>query len=117
MRCPTSGSPASRSTSVSPGTWAPMPDPAPGTVPPVRGGAAGRYLALLPPGTLAVGAGLMVLGAGYYVHLAVAGHSLAASGMAAMSVLWSIVFLLGLGVFLPIEQELIRHVASRRAMG
>ena len=52
-----------------------------------------------------------------YAHLAVAGHSLPASGMAALSVLWSIVFLLGLGVFLPIEQELIRLVAARTAAG
>ena len=59
----------------------------------------------------------MVLGAGMYVHLAVAGHSLPASGMAAVSVLWSCVFLLGLGVFLPIEQELIRLVAARTAVG
>jgi O-antigen/teichoic acid export membrane protein len=72
---------------------------------------------MLPPGTLTVGAGLLVLGAGYYVHLAVAGHSLPASGMAALSVLWSIVFLLGLGVFLPVEQELIRLVAARMAVG
>ena len=72
---------------------------------------------LLPPGTLAVGAGLVGLGAGMYVHLAVAGHSLPASGMAALSVLWSIVFLLGLGIFLPIEQELIRLVAARQAVG
>jgi O-antigen/teichoic acid export membrane protein len=59
----------------------------------------------------------MVLGAGMYVHLAVAGHTLPASGMAAVSVLWSGVFLLGLGVFLPIEQELIRLVAARAAVG
>jgi len=76
-----------------------------------------RALDVLPPGTLAVGAGLLVLGAGYYAHLAVAGHSLPASGMAALSVLWSIVFLLGLGVFLPVEQELIRLVAARTAVG
>jgi O-antigen/teichoic acid export membrane protein len=80
-------------------------------------GRAGRAARLLPRGTLAVGAGLMVLGAGMYVHLAVAGHSLPASGMAAVSVLWSLVFLLGLGVFLPIEQELIRLVAARTAVG
>jgi len=76
-----------------------------------------RALDVLPPGTLTVGAGLLVLGAGYYAHLAVAGHSLPASGMADLSVLWSIVFLLGLGVFLPVEQELIRHVAERKAVG
>jgi O-antigen/teichoic acid export membrane protein len=76
-----------------------------------------RAATLLPPGTVSVGAGLMVLGAGMYVHLAVAGHSLPASGMAAVSVLWSLVFLLGLGVFLPVEQELIRLVAARTAVG
>ena len=76
-----------------------------------------RALDMLPPGTLTVGAGLLVLGAGYYAHLAVAGHSLTADGMAALSVLWSIVFLLGLGVFLPIEQELIRLVAARTTVG
>ena len=74
-------------------------------------------LGLLPRGTLPVGAGLLVLGAGMYIHLAVAGHSLPAGGMAAVSVLWSAVFLLGLGVFLPIEQELIRLVAARTAVG
>lgn len=82
---------------------------------------AGRYparvLALLPPGTVPVGAGLAILGAGSYAHLAVAGHTLPTAGMAEMSVLWSLVFLLGLGVFFPVEQELIRLVAARTAAG
>ena len=77
----------------------------------------GRSLRLLPTGTLQVGSGLMVFGVAAYVHLAVAGHSLGTRGMAAMSVLWSIVFLLGLGLFFPVEQELIRHVAARVAAG
>lgn len=77
----------------------------------------GRAARLLPRGTIAVGAGLLGLGAGMYVHLAVAGHSLPGTGMAAVSVLWSLVFLLGLGVFLPIEQELIRLAAARAAVG
>jgi O-antigen/teichoic acid export membrane protein len=72
---------------------------------------------LLPSGTLLVGAGLAVLGAGSYAQLAVAGHSLSTASMAAMSVLWSIVFWIGLGLFFPIEQELIRLVAARQAMG
>ena len=96
--------------------------PAPGHAPGVPGAwiramLPRRALDMLPPGTLTVGSGLLVLGLGYCAHLAVAGHSLPASGMAALSVLWSIVFLLGLGVFLPIEQELIRHVAARAAVG
>lgn len=64
-----------------------------------------------------VGAGLIVVGAGSYAHLAIAGHSLPTAGMAAMSVLWSIAYLLNLGVFLPVEQELTRLVAARTAVG
>jgi O-antigen/teichoic acid export membrane protein len=78
---------------------------------------ASRVLGLLPSGTLLVGAGLAVLGVGSYAQLAVAGHSLTTPGMAAMSVLWSIVFWLGLGLFFPVEQELIRLVAARKALG
>ncbi len=76
-----------------------------------------RALGVLPAGTLKVGAGLIVFGGAAYVHLAVAGHSLSTRGMAAMSVLWSIVFLLGLGLFFPVEQEIIRHVAARTEAG
>jgi O-antigen/teichoic acid export membrane protein len=76
-----------------------------------------RALGLLPSGTLLVGAGLAVLGAGSYAQLAVAGHTLSTGGTAAMSVLWTIVFWAGLGVFFPVEQELIRLVAARQATG
>jgi O-antigen/teichoic acid export membrane protein len=78
---------------------------------------AARALSLLPSGTLLVGAGLAVLGAGSYAQLGIAGHSLSTGGMAAMSVLWSIVFWAGLGLFLPVEQEVIRLVAARTARG
>ena len=64
-----------------------------------------RLVGVLPPGTLAVGAGLGVLGAAAYVHLAVAGHALDPADMSSVSVLWSIVFAVGPGLFLPIEQE------------
>ena len=76
-----------------------------------------RALGLLPRGTLLVGAGLAVLGGASYVHLAVAGHELTTTGMAAMSVLWAITFSLGLGLFFPVEQELIRHIAARVVTG
>jgi O-antigen/teichoic acid export membrane protein len=76
-----------------------------------------RILGLLPRGTLAVGAGLAVLGGASYVHLAIAGHVLSKADMASMSVLWSIVFSIGLGLFFPIEQEVTRIVAARRVAG
>ncbi|RZT78386.1 hypothetical protein EV382_1569 [Micromonospora violae] len=76
-----------------------------------------RLLRLIPPGTIAVGAGLGLLGLASYVHLAVAGHSLSKADYSALSVLWSIVFTLGIGVFMPIEQEVARVVAARRSQG
>ncbi|MFI6783203.1 lipopolysaccharide biosynthesis protein [Micromonospora sp. NPDC050276] len=76
-----------------------------------------RLLRLIPPGTIAVGAGLGLLGLASYVHLAVAGHSLTEADYNSLSVLWSIVFTLGIGVFMPIEQEVARVVAARHSQG
>jgi O-antigen/teichoic acid export membrane protein len=76
-----------------------------------------RLAGMLPPGTLAVGAGLGVLGVSAYVHLAVAGHTLDTADMSSVSVLWSIVFSVGPGLFLPIEQEIARIVSARRVHG
>ncbi|MET9886890.1 hypothetical protein ABZZ20_27870 [Streptomyces sp. NPDC006430] len=72
-----------------------------------------RLTAALPPGTVAVAGGTVVLGAASYVHLGVAGHSLSTDAMANVSVLWTIVMALGLGIFFPIEQELTRIVSAR----
>ncbi|MFI7607615.1 polysaccharide biosynthesis protein [Micromonospora sp. NPDC049366] len=76
-----------------------------------------RLLNLVPPGTIAIGAGLGLLGLASYVHLAVAGHSLDKADYSSLSVLWSIVFTLGIGVFMPVEQEVARIVAGRRTQG
>lgn len=76
-----------------------------------------RAASFLPAGTLSVGAGLAVLGVGSYIHLAIAGHELTIRGMASVSVLWAIVSCLGIGLFFPVEQELIRHVAARTVRG
>ncbi len=77
-----------------------------------------RQLAgVLPTGTLRVSAGLAVLGLGSYLHLAIAGHSLSQAQMADLSVLWSIVYSIGLGLFFPIEQEVTRTAAARRVAG
>ncbi|MFS8479079.1 MAG: polysaccharide biosynthesis protein [Micromonosporaceae bacterium] len=72
---------------------------------------------LLPDGTLAVGAGLGVLGVGAFAHLGIAGHALDDVGMSALSVLWSVSLVASQGLFLPIEQEITRLVAARAARG
>ncbi|MER5764148.1 hypothetical protein [Streptomyces sp. NPDC002082] len=76
-----------------------------------------KISAALPPGTVAVAGGTVVLGAASYVHLGVAGHSLSTEAMANVSVLWTIVMAIGLGIFFPIEQELTRIVAARAVDG
>ncbi|WP_216827052.1 MULTISPECIES: hypothetical protein [Streptomyces] len=77
----------------------------------------GKATAALPPGTVAVAGGTVVLGAASYVHLGVAGHSLSTEAMANVSVLWTIVMSVGIGVFFPVEQELTRIVAARTVLG
>lgn len=76
-----------------------------------------RLLSIAPPGTIAVGAGLALLGAASYVHLAVAGHRLSPGDYSSLSILWSIVFTIGPGLFLPVEQEVARLAAARRSVG
>ncbi|WP_199820572.1 hypothetical protein [Streptomyces sp. NRRL F-2664] len=76
-----------------------------------------KLSAALPPGTVAVAGGTVVLGAASYVHLGVAGHSLSTQDLANVSVLWTIVMSIGIGVFFPVEQELTRIVSARVVLG
>lgn len=52
-----------------------------------------------------------------YAFLAVSARVLGPERYAALSALWALVFLVGPGVFFPIEQEVSRAVASRSAAG
>ncbi|MFJ7587208.1 hypothetical protein ACIQZO_07395 [Streptomyces sp. NPDC097617] len=76
-----------------------------------------KLLKALPPGTAMVAGGTAVLGAASYIHLAVAGHSLSEADKAGVSVLWTLVMSVGIGLFFPIEQELTRIVAARAVRG
>nr|WP_237535445.1 hypothetical protein [Streptomyces sp. SID3343] len=76
-----------------------------------------RAVRALPPGTLRVGIGVVVLGAASYVHLALAGHTLSPDSMANVSVLWTIAFSVGYGFYTPVEQEITRIVAARHIGG
>jgi O-antigen/teichoic acid export membrane protein len=72
---------------------------------------------IVPAGTGSVGVGLVVLGLASYAYLAMAGHALGPAGMSSVSVAWAIAYALGPGVFFPVEQEITRLVAARRAYG
>ena len=71
----------------------------------------------LPTGTLAVGAGLLVAGLSAYGFLAVADRPLTKAEYSPLSATWSLVFLVGPGLFLPLEQEISRALAERRTRG
>lgn len=71
----------------------------------------------LPEGTLAVGAGLIVAGVTAYGFLAISARALGPVGYAPLGVLWALMFVAGPGFFLPLEQEVSRALASRRAKG
>lgn len=71
----------------------------------------------LPEGTLAVGVGLVVNGVTAYAFLALSARVLGPEAYAPLSVLWALVFLAGPGCFLPLEQEVSRALAERRAQG
>jgi O-antigen/teichoic acid export membrane protein len=70
----------------------------------------------LPPGTLAVGAGLVIAGVAAYGFLSLSSRSLGADAFAPLSLLWFSTFILAPGFFLPVEQEVGRALAHRRAL-
>jgi len=81
--------------------------PAP-SAPPARS----RLAALLPPGTAAVAAATAITGLAVYGFLGLTARVLGPSQYAPLSVLWSLVFILGPGLFLPFEQEIGRTFAG-----
>jgi hypothetical protein len=71
----------------------------------------------LPEGTFAVGAGLLVAGLTAYAFQSVSFRALSKSDYTALNGLWVIVFVVAPGMFLPLEQEVGRALAHRRAIG
>jgi len=66
---------------------------------------------------LRVAIGLAILGGTSYVFLSVAARRLSAEDFASISVLWSVIYIVGPGVFQPFEQHIGRALAARRARG
>jgi O-antigen/teichoic acid export membrane protein len=68
-------------------------------------------------GQSALTMGLLFDGVASYIFLTAAGRALGPDRFAIVSVLWVVLFLVGNGLFIPIEQELSRSIAARRARG
>jgi O-antigen/teichoic acid export membrane protein len=71
----------------------------------------------LPTGALTVGVGLLLAGVCTYAFLAIAGHALSPGRYSAFAGFWALLFVVAPGIFLPLEQELGRAIAARRARG
>ena len=71
----------------------------------------------LPGGAVTVGVGLLLAGVCTYVFLAIAGHALTPVRYSAFAGFWALLFVVAPGIFLPLEQELGRAIAARRARG
>jgi O-antigen/teichoic acid export membrane protein len=71
----------------------------------------------MPEGTYAVGAGLLISGVATYGFQILSFLALNKSAYAALGGLWVVVFIIAPGFFLPLEQEVGRALADRRARG
>jgi O-antigen/teichoic acid export membrane protein len=71
----------------------------------------------VPEGTWAIGAGLLIVGLSAYGFQILAAKRLTSSDYDSLNVLWALVFVFSPGLFQPLEQEVGRAVAARRARG
>lgn len=67
--------------------------------------------------TALVGGGLVLLGVSASAFLVLAARAVGPSDFAGLAVLWTLVYTLGIGLFVPFEQEVARALAARRARG
>ncbi len=80
-----------------------------------RGRAALKRRNPLPKGTLSVGVGLLLAGFCAYGFLSVAARALGRQNYAPLATFWGLLFVCGPGFFFPLEQEVGRALAARRA--
>ena len=71
----------------------------------------------LPEGTFAVGIGLLIAGLSSYAFFKVGQEALGKDDFKPIVALWFATFVLAPGFFLPLEQEMGRALAHRRALG
>ena len=70
----------------------------------------------IPEGTLSIGVGLLVAGVTIYIFFKIGQQALGQEKFKPLVSLWFVMFAIAPGFFLPVEQELSRAVAHRRAL-
>ena len=83
----------------------------------LKKGILGRLIQRLPHGTISIGGGLLINGITAYIFITISSRDLGAEAYSPVALLWAMSFLLGIGFFLPLEQETSRIVASRISRG
>jgi hypothetical protein len=76
-----------------------------------------RLHSVVPAGTFSVGLGLAIASVTAYAFVVVTLNALSGEAKAAFSAFWAVVFVIGPGFFLPLEQEIGRALAHRKAQG
>ena len=76
---------------------------------------AAKVKGAVPEGAASVGLGIAVASIAGYVFVVITLNSLDGGAKAAFSAFWAVIFVVGPGFFLPMEQEVGRAVAYRRA--
>ena len=97
-----------------------MPLPSPSERTSTPGGQASvvdRVRAIAGGGRSILTLGLVADGVGSYLYLTSSGRALGPERFALISVMWAVLFLVGNGLFIPVEQELARSIASNTARG
>ncbi len=74
-------------------------------------------LTALPEGSVAVAIGVFIAGVAAFGFLSVSARALGPSQYSDLAALWILGFIAGPGVFMPLEQEVSRAIAARRAKG
>ena len=71
----------------------------------------------IPEGTISIGIGLLVAGLTIYIFFKIGQQALGQEKFKPLVSLWFVMFAIAPGFFLPVEQELSRAIAHRRALG
>jgi len=74
-----------------------------------------KFFESIPKGTFAIGSGMVVGALTGYIVVILVNHAVGDRAYAGFGAFWSLIFVVGPGLFLPLEQEISRAVSHRTA--
>lgn len=74
-----------------------------------------KFLDSIPKGTFAIGSGMIVGAITGYIVVILVNHAVGDRSYAGFGAFWSLIFVVGPGLFLPLEQEISRAISHRAA--